>query len=259
MEGDYQRRVQATAQADSFVRQLAPIFGDPVISGSLQQAGLAPTDAIREWAGMHRRAISPNLQDRLSLVQEIAQRCGIDPAALAPSRSGGPGQLSEADMKDPAIRYFADHVGQTSNRVQALEGLIQQMQQASAQQAEQEALRVTRWGIDSFAEEKGADGKLLRPDFDAVLPQIIEMFQANPGRDLREAYETARWMNPATRDQLIAAQRQSVERQQADQRARQAVRGNARGLTSPVTKPSEPQGKQSLRDVLESTADEVGF
>jgi hypothetical protein len=259
MESDYQRRVQATAQADSFVRSLAPIFSDPLIAGSMQQAGWGASDAIREWAGMHRRALSPNLADRVALVQEIAQRCGIDPAALAPSRSGQPGQLSEQDLNDPAIRYFADHVGQTSNRVQALEGLIQQMQHQTAQQAEQEALRVTRWGIDSFAEEKGPDGKLLRPDFDVVLPQIIEMFQANPGRDLREAYETARWMNPATRDQLIAAQRHGVERQQADQRARQAVRGNARGLTSPVTKPGEPQGKQSLRDVLENSADEVGF
>jgi hypothetical protein len=259
MEGDYQRRVQATAQADSFVRNLAPIFTDPVIAGSIREAGWAPTDAIREWAALHRRALSPNLNDRIAMVQEIAQRCGVDPAAVAPSRSGGPGQLSEADLADPAIRYFADHVGQTSNRVQALEGLIQQMQQANAQAAQAEALKVTRWGIDSFAEEKGPDGKLLRPDFDTVLPQIIELFQANPGRDLREAYEAARWWNPVTREQLLQQTRHGVERQQSDQRARQAVRSNARGLTSPVTKPGEPAGGKNLRDVLESTADEVGF
>src|SRR5262245_36020381 len=56
MEGDYQRRVQATAQADSFVRSLAPIFSDQVIAGSLQQAGWGASDAIREWAALHRRA-----------------------------------------------------------------------------------------------------------------------------------------------------------------------------------------------------------
>ena len=66
-------------------------------------------------------------------------------------------------------------------------------------------MRVTRWGIDAFAEEKGPDGKPLRPDFDTVLPQIIELFQNNPQRDMREAYETARWINPQTRAKLIEA------------------------------------------------------
>jgi hypothetical protein len=259
MESDYQRRVQGIAQADSFVRGLAPIFSDPAIAGSLQQVGWAPTQAIYEWAGFHKRAISPNPQDRMALLQELAQRMEIDPAALTQSRSGQSGQLSEADMADPAIRYFADHVGQTSKRVQALEGLIQHMQQSSAQAAEQEAMKVTRWGIDSFAEEKDQQGNLLRPDFDVLLPQIIELYKANPERDLNEAYQTARWMNPDVRKNLIAAERSTVERQQADQRARVAVRANARGLTSPVSKPGEPQGGKNLRDVLESTADEIGF
>ncbi len=62
LEGDYQRKVQATAQAAGFVHQLAPIFSDPVIAGSLQQSGLSPSDAIREWGAMHRRAMSPNLR-----------------------------------------------------------------------------------------------------------------------------------------------------------------------------------------------------
>jgi hypothetical protein len=259
MEGDYQRRVQATAQADSFVRSLAPIFSDPVVAGSLQQNGIGPGDAIREWAGMHRRAMSPNLNDRLSLVAEIAQRCGVDPAALAPSRSGPPPGLTDQDLADPAIKFFADHIGQTSSRVQAIEGLIQNMQRQDAERQSAEALKVTRWGIDSFAEEKGQDGRPLHPDFDAVLPQIIELFQANPGRDLRETYEAARWMNPAIRDRLLAAQRQGVEQQASNQRARAAVRGNARGITSPVTKPGEPGAQGSLRDVIEAAADEIGF
>jgi hypothetical protein len=256
MESDYQRKVQATAQADSFVRSLAPVFSDPVIAGSLQQAQWAPSDAIREWAGFHKWFIT----DPQGLIGELQRRAGIDPAAMAPSRSGGPGQLSEADLKDPAIQYFADHVGQTSKRVQQLEGRIQQMQQQAAQAAEQEALKVTRWGIDSFAEEKDQQGNLLRPDFDALMPQIIELYQANPGRDLNEAYQTARWMNPDVRKQLIAAERSTVERQQADQRARVAVRANTRGVTSPVSKPGEPQqGGKNLREILESTADEIGF
>jgi hypothetical protein len=254
MESDYQRRVQATAQADSFVRALAPVFSDPVIAGSIQQARMTPQQTIEQWGAFHKWFMT----DPQGLIRELQQRAGIDPAAMAPSRSGQ-GQLSEQDMADPAIRYFADHVGATSKRVQQLEGLLQQMQLQSQQAAEAEALKVTRWGIDSFAEEKDQQGNLLRPDFDALMPQIIELYQANPGRDLNEAYQTARWMNPDVRKTLIAAERSTVERQQADQRARVAVRANTRGITSPVSKPGEPQGKQNLRDVLESTADEIGF
>ncbi len=133
------------------------------------------------------------------------------------------------------------------------------MQQQDAERQNAEALKVTRWGIDSFAEEKDSNGKPLHPDFDLVLPEIIELFKANPDRDLREAYETARWMRADTRDKLLSQQRSSVEQKAADQRARQAVRGNVRGLTSPVSKPAEPGGAGSLRDVIENSADEVGF
>jgi hypothetical protein len=262
MEGDYQRRVQATATATQFTQAVAPIFNDPVIAGSLQQSNLSPFDAIREWATMHKRAMSPDARDRAQLWHEIGTRLGLDPAAVyGQSQSGPPGQgqLSEADLKDPAIRYFADHVGRTVQEVQALRGQIATMQRMESEKANAEAVKVTRWGIDSFAEEKDAQGNPLRPDFDTLLPQIIELFNANPNRDLREAYETARWMNPQTRTGLIAAERTQVQRQFANDRAKAAVRVNARGVTSPVGKPPDASRGKSLRDTLEATADEIGL
>ncbi len=57
---------------------------------------------------------------------------------------------------------------------------------------EREAIKATRREIDAFADERGPDGKLLRPDFDALLPQIIELFKADPNRDLAETYEMVR-------------------------------------------------------------------
>jgi hypothetical protein len=263
MEGDYQRKVQATAAATQFTQSLGTIFNDPVISASLRHNNLTAADAIKEWASMHRRASSPNVQDRAQLWHEIGQRLGLDPAAVYGQSRSDPAAaagLSEQELKDPAIRYFADHVSRTVQDVQALRGQITQMQNAAAEQANAEAMKVTRWGVDSFAAEKGQDGKPIRPDFDTVLPQIIELFEANPQRDLREAYEQARWLNPQTRQALIAAERNTATRQLTDQRARQAVRSNLRGLTSPVGKPpSDPSKPRSLRDTLEETADEVGF
>lgn len=262
MEGDYQRRVQANATADQFTRALAPIFQDPVISGSLQEAGASPFDAISQWAGFHRRAMDPNPQVRAQLLQELGQRMGLNPAAASQmsSQSGTVPQLSEADLQDPAIRFFADHLGKTFNDVQALRGELHQMRQAAEAQSNAETMRVTRWGIDSFADEKDAQGNLKHPHFDAVLPQLVELYRANPERDLQQAYDMAIWAVPEVRQQLLQAERATVEQQQAAARAKQAVRSNARGITSPVTKPQAKEGEaSSLRDTIEATADELGF
>lgn len=262
MEGDYQRRVTATARAAEFVGALDPVFRDPVIAGSLQQSGVSALEAIHEWAGFHRRAMSPNVADRVSMLFELAARMQIDPAVFATGRPGPAGptpQLSEADLKDPAIKYFADHVGRTSNEVQALRGELQRLQHAANEKAQAEAIRVHRWGIDNFADEKGADGKPLRPDFDSLIPTIVELFRANPNRDIKEAYETARWMNPASRQALIAAERSSVEKAESNKRAAQAVKANTRGLTSPVAKPKDDGKPKSLRETIEESASEIGF
>ena len=260
MESDYQRRVQQVRGAADFVGALSPVFTDPVIAGSLQQSNVSPLQAIHEWAGFHRRAMSPNVQDRVHLLFELAARMQVDPAVFEPRRPGGPAsQLSEEDLKDPVIRYVADNVGRTSTEVQNLRSELQRMQQADAERQNQEAIRVSRWSIDTFADEKGQDGKPLRPDFDQVLDTIIELFKANPNRDLKEAYETARWMVPTTRQALISAERAAVERKASDQRAAQAARSNVRGMTSPVAKPSDDGKPKGLRAAIESAAEEIGL
>jgi hypothetical protein len=258
MEGDYQRRVQATAQAASFVQSLAPVFSDPIISGSLQQAGLAPSDAVREWAAMHRRAMSPNPNDRVGLLFDLAQRMGIDPAAMAPSRQGPAPQLSQADMQDPAIRYFADHLGRTVQDMQALRGQLSSMQQHDAERQNAEALKVTRWGIDSFAEEQDANGHPLRPDFDLVLPQIIELFRANPdetserptrrqdGCGLTQGTSCCRRRDPASSRSIPTS-------------GPGRPSGAMCGVSPRRLQPADPQGSRSLRDVIEQSAEEVGF
>lgn len=261
MEGDYQRRVQANAVAAQFTNSLAPIFQDPIVNGSLQQAGVSPFDAIVEWAGFHRRAMDPRPEVRTALLTELGQRMGLNPAAVngQMSQPGPVPQLSEADLQDPAIRFFADHLGRTFSDVQALRGELHQMRQASDQQAQAETMRVTRWGIDSFADEKDAQGQPKHPHFDAVLPQLIELYRANPERDLQEAYDMAIWAVPTVRAQLLQAERATAEAKQQNARAKQAVRSNVRGITSPVSKPQAENAPQGLRGTIEASADELGF
>jgi hypothetical protein len=259
MERDYQSRVQAAHGAVQFAQAVSPIFQDPVIAGSLQQQGLAPLQAIEQWASFHHRAMSPDPKVRQQLLGELADRMGLVNPAMPGQSPSGP--LSPEDLKDPAIRHFADTLGRTFSETQALRAEIQRMQQGQAQQAQAESLKVARWGIDSFAEEKDANGQPLRPDFDDVLPALIEMYRLNPQLDIRQAYEEARWRTPSIRARLVQQQQQSLQQRQAHDRARQAARSNVRGMTSRVGSAAAngADGPKGLRATLESAADEVGF
>jgi hypothetical protein len=258
-ERDYQAKAQAAATAVQFTQSLAPIFQDPVIAGSLQQAGVSPHDAIGQWAGFHRRAMDPNPAVRAALHQELGQRMGLNPAATGQMSQPGQVALSEEDLKDPAIRYFADHISKTLQEQQALRGELNQMQQETQKRANAEVLKVTRWSIDSFADEKDASGQPKRPHFDAVLPLMIDLFRANPERDIQEAYDYAIWAVPSVREKLLAAERQGIQQQQGNLRARQAVRSNVRGITSPVAKPAGDGKSSGLRATLEAAAEEIGL
>lgn len=264
MERDYQSKVQANASAVQFTQAVAPVFEHPSVTAALvdyQTGGrVHPVDAIKQWAAFHVRAMSKDPNERAGLLREMAQRLQLDPAAVFGQGNQSVHGLSEEDLKDPAIRYFADHVGKTSKDLQALRDQLQDIGRQQHERASQEALRVTQWGIDQFADEKDATGNLLHPHFDAVLPQIIDLFTANPNRDLREAYETAVWMNPQLRQTLIQQERQSVEQRQQNERAAKAARLNVRGRTSPVSKPSsDADAPKGLRAVIAAAADEVGL
>ncbi len=93
-----------------------------------------------------------------------------------------------------------------------------------------------------------------------MLPTIIDLYRSNPERDLQQAYEMAIWASPDIRSKLIEADKAKAEQQRQNERARLAVRGNVRGVTSPVSKPANGDGKaKGLRATLEAAADEVGY
>jgi hypothetical protein len=200
------------------------------------------------------------VRERVSLLVELSQNMGLDPARLFATASPPqvPG-LRPEDQNDPAIRYFADHLGRTTSEIQTLRNELQQMRQAEQQQREDESLKATRWTIDQFANETDQSGRPLRPHFDAVLEDVIELFKANPERDLQDAYERAIWANKDIRARMLAQQQQAITNQNSVERAKLANRSNTRGMTSPVSKPTASKGNGSLREALESSADEVGF
>lgn len=263
MEADYTRKSQANAQAVQAVNALTPIFQDPDIARSLQENQLHPIQAVQDWARMHKAAISPDYRVRASTLYEIAERMGFDPAKVFATNRQPEPQLPDHLQKDPAVQFFANQASRTEGELQALRAQLQQLQQfqqTETQRSEDEALQRTRQSIDSFADEKGQDGRPLRPYFDRVMQRLINAYKMNPQQDMQQVYDEACWADPQIRKELMHAEWSRQQHSQSNQRAQQAVRSNVRGLTSPVSKPSqEKKGNGSLRDTLENSADEVGF
>jgi hypothetical protein len=262
MERFAQDRVQAAATAVQFTNALAPYFQDPVVAGSMQQEGLTPFDAITQLLAFHRRAVDPNPQVRQALYQELGQRLGLNPAANGQTMSPqGVLGLSEQDLKDPVIKQFAEYFGRTQQEMQAQRAMLNQIVQQTVNQQTQQAVEQSRWTIEQFAAAKDQQGNLLHPflDHPEVIGELIEKFRMNPDRDLQQTYERAVWAVPELRTLMLDAGRQSATRQQANERARLAVRGNVRGITSPVSKPQADQGSQGLRGTIEAAADELGI
>ena len=263
MEAEFTRKSQASAGAVQFTQSLAPVFTDRRIQASLQQMGLNPTQAVQEWASLHVRAMSSDQREKFGVLVDLSERMGLDPArifsALNPSQL--PPGLAEAELKDPAVKFFADKLGQTHSELNALKQEMQQRWAAENQARAQAGEAHAKANIDQFADEIGADGKPIRPHFNTVLPILLDLFKANPQRNLAEAYDQACWSHPDVRKQLLAAEQHRQQSQNDVAKAKIAQRGNTRGLTSPAVKPPGHDGpsRGSLRDTIEQSAEEVGY
>lgn len=263
MEADFTRKSQANAGAVQALNALAPIFSDPAISQSLRANQMHPVQAIGEWAAFHKRGSHPDPRVRAELLYDLTQRMGFDPAkvfATTRQQPGSPQGVPEGLLQDPKLKYLAEQLGRRDGDLQALRNELQRFHQERQEQQEGEALAQTRWVIDNYADEKGPDGRPLRPYFDRVIRHVTDAFKLDPDVDLDEAYQRACWLDPEVRKEMLAAQWSNQNRTASNQRAAQAARSNVRGLTSPVSKPApERKSNGSLRDTIEASADEVGL
>jgi hypothetical protein len=262
MEAEFTRKSQANAGAVQALNALAPIFSDPDIANSLRANQMHPVQAISEWAAFHKRGSNQDPRVRASLLYDLAERMGFDPARVFASnrQQQGPQGVPEAVVRDPNFRYLAEQLNRRDSDFQALRNELQQFQRNEQEKQEGEALRATRWSIDSYADEKGPDGRPLRPYFDRVINYVTDAFRLNPEADLDEAYQRACWQDPEVRKEMLNSHWSRANQQHSNQRAVQAARSNVRGLTSPVSKPApERKSNGSLRDTLEASADEVGL
>lgn len=252
MEGDYQRRVQANTFSNQFVTAVAPVFDDPVIVQSLRAEGKTPIDAVHQWAAFNKRALDQDDNVRIDLLFELADRMQLDPAVVFGRVSTAIPSFTQEELANPATKKFADHIGYLQRQLKANQEFITSFQRGQTEQA----IGARRGEIDAFANAKNQDGSPAHPYFDALLPIIMEHYRASPTSTIEQCYQAA--VQPLLEPMKAAAQA-DVEKRQNLARAQVAARSNVRGITGPVAKPPAPAGKQSMRDVIEAAADEVGF
>src|SRR5262245_22952042 len=258
MESDYQRRVQANAQAADFMRSLEPIFADPLIRESIAQNGYTPLQAIGELFQFQRAAISPNYNDRVAMVGEVLRRTGLDPAVFVQNRGQQPA-LPEGVPDDPALRFVANKIADTANAVAQNDARLNALIEADRQRQFNEGRRVISWGIEQFAEERDKQGNLVHPYFDRVSSEIKQVYSINPTLPMGQAYEQACMLNPQVQAEIMQARIAQAVKAHTDQRAAQAARLNVRGRTAPVAAANGEDRPRSLRDVIDASFEKVGF
>ena len=101
--------------------------------------------------------------------------------------------------------------------------------QARAQAGEQHA----RANIDQFADEVGADGKPLRPHFNAVLPILLDLFKANPQRSLLKPTSRPAGLTLKSGSNYWPPNSIASSRGMTSRKPRIAQRGNTQGPHQP--------------------------
>lgn len=215
MEADYTRKMQDLSGTRRVKEQLDEIFGP--MRDELYRNGLDEITAVRELVGWHNYV----QQKPVEAFQRLAQRYGIDLAQLA----SGNGQQAQLP---PEFNQVSQRVSQIDQQLRSY---------LSAQQDQQ--FRANLSQIEQFAQEKDAQGQLLRPYFDEVSADVADLIRAAKARGLemtlQEAHDRAIYANPQVRAKVLAAQdaqrrvKDEAERKAKADAARKAAAGNVTG------------------------------
>lgn len=181
------------------------------------QAGVSPGRVVAQFMAWQDKLDSNPKQG----LRELAQSYGLDIR-----------QLAEEEAQVPQVPPY---VRELQQQVQQMHGLLQ-----SRQQAEQTAkVQGIHNELGMFANEKDAQGNLLRPYLERVVDEMIPIVQvlrtqapqASNRELLQRAYEKALWMNDETREYQVRKQTaasQTPERIERAKRAQKLVNGHAR-------------------------------
>lgn len=202
-----------------------------------KQNGTNLVQAVNEY-----RDFEVKLQnDFIGGIGFVCQRFGVNPLSLAQailSRSGGAAQAQPGYQQPPQ----QPDISPVLQRLQRLEGEIQQRQQIEAQRQQTEA----QSEIQKFSSANRF--------FENVRPAVANLIRSGQATTLQDAYDQACWMNPEVRAVLIKEQSAGTNGQ-ASAAQRAAVAAQARSASKSIKGAPTP-GAASQR-VQSSIEDEV--
>jgi len=202
------------------------------------EKAIAPLHELSQQNGIHwqeglQRLLNVesglrNPQTAAQTVQQIAQAYGVDLAALV---NGSP------QPQRPA---------QPSFDLNVIPQIVQQSVQQQFQAFQQD--QALNGEIQQFANERGQDGQLAHPHFNAVKAMMGHLLQSGQAQDMQDAYDKAIWANSDIRSQLLSSRAQPQTQQV--ERAKRAAVSPKGAPNSTVKKGNGFDPKQSLDDDL---------
>ena len=231
-ENDLRRAMQQATDKATHTEQtwseVAQAIGQDRMS-MLGRRGVTPGMAVKQL--LHwQDYLDANPAKALS---DLAASYGLDLSHVAQ-------QVAQQPQEPAYVRELRQQVSQIS-------GLLNQRQQADQQSLQQNVAAQ----IQAFADEKDAQGNLLRPHAeyvaDDMMPQIRMIRASNPQMPIHQllqaAYEKAIWTNQHTRElEIKKSQEVSLPSLAKAQAAAKLVNGQARSVTSR----EEPTDRRSL-------------
>ena len=218
---------KADAQmAKQFLHTLTPY------QQTIKNLGLDPVTAAQKlFEADHALRYAAPEQKRAYLL-ELAKAYGIETGGLTQSSA-----TTQAPV-DPVIQSL-------QTQIQAIQSNLTARQQADLTAAQEKASKE----VEAFASDPA------HAQFNEVADDIVSLLKA--GLSLQEAYDTAVWKNPLTREKNLQARLlQETEKQKENARLEalpkaKAARANIRSVESRRT-PTEPLGsmKETMLDTL---------
>ena len=213
---DYTRK---TGQAAQIMRRYAPI--ESVIAPheeSWRLSGHTPEQVLGQLVSAQKRLDSNPIEG----ISIIMQSYGVTPQDLIDQVGAGSAQnLPELHSVKEELRQLRE--------------TLSQRQQYEAQSQQQSRIEQ----VANFANEKDAQGNLLRPHFESVSP-IVErlvgpLAKQQPGVPLptilQQAYDQAVWANPQTRESLLQKERETKQQTQIEEQKRKAEQAKKAGVS----------------------------
>lgn len=159
---------------------------DPYV-GYLQSRGIPPMEAVRGLMQSHYTLATGTQQQKIELLTSMARSYGVEISAGVAL-----GTVEPPPYIDPAVAGL-------QKELQAVKSQLSETERYRAEQ-----IRVgIRSEVDTFAQDPA------HPHFDEVSNEVAFLLQSGKAGTLKDAYEQAIWLNPAVRNKVISAQRQT--------------------------------------------------